>query len=239
MKPKYQQVANLIRNRIQQNTYKGDSFLPSQKELLKEFNVSKTTLQRALSELSMEGLIYSKRGYGTKIVNSDYWNNSNEKNNQYENLASQFKKGSQNLSNTMISFGVELSNAEISENLQIPKHSPVFFIYRLRQINKKPYCLEKAYIPVELAPHLTEEICQVSIFDYLKNNLNYDFAGAFRIFSADIVNEDDQKFLNSKQNEATFVIKETTYLTKGKPIEYSISRSNYKTRTYVVREVKH
>ncbi len=239
MKPKYQQVADIIRDRIQKNTYKGDSFLPSQKELLKELNVSKTTLQRALSELSMEGLIYSKRGYGTKIVNSDYWNDSNEPNNQYENLTVQFKKGAQNLSNTIINFGVELSDSEISDNLQITKNSPVFCIYRLRKVNQKPYCLEKAYIPVELAPHLTEQISQKSIFDYLKNKLNYNFAGAFRVFSADIVNADDQKYLDSKKGEATFVIKETTYLTNGKPIEYSISRSNYKTRNYVIREVKH
>ena len=67
--PKYQEIANILRTRIKNKTYPPDSLLPNQTDLVEEFGVSRMTVKKAIGILAMEGLVYSQRGAGTKILN--------------------------------------------------------------------------------------------------------------------------------------------------------------------------
>ncbi|MGC4432265.1 GntR family transcriptional regulator, partial [Streptococcus suis] len=70
---KYEEIANIIRERIADGTYPVDSMLPTQSELTKEFGVSRMTIKKAVEILTIEGLIFSKQGNGTKVLNSSFW----------------------------------------------------------------------------------------------------------------------------------------------------------------------
>lgn len=71
-KSKYEEIANIIRERIADGTYPVDSMLPTQSELTKEFGVSRMTIKKAVEILTIEGLIFSKQGNGTKVLNSSF-----------------------------------------------------------------------------------------------------------------------------------------------------------------------
>ena len=63
---------------IENNLKEGDK-LPSNKELIKIFNVSTKTLHDAVKRLSKEGLLYSRRGqYGTIVLGDSYSTRKNE-----------------------------------------------------------------------------------------------------------------------------------------------------------------
>lgn len=66
----YQQVADILRTRIREGTYGPGSKLPSETELLDEFEVSRPTVRRGLAVLQQEGLTGSSRGKGV-FVRSD------------------------------------------------------------------------------------------------------------------------------------------------------------------------
>lgn len=63
--PQYQKIKTAIKSRIRKGVYKPGTMLPSENELVREFNVSKHTVLKALSELINENLIYRKQGKGT------------------------------------------------------------------------------------------------------------------------------------------------------------------------------
>jgi len=63
--PKYQRVKEIIRSRILNNEYGQDCRMPSEHDFVHEFNVSRQTVLKALSELMNEGLVYKKQGKGT------------------------------------------------------------------------------------------------------------------------------------------------------------------------------
>ena len=44
-----------------------DSMLPIQSNLAKEFGVSRMTIKKAIEMLTIEGLVLSKQGNGTKV----------------------------------------------------------------------------------------------------------------------------------------------------------------------------
>ena len=56
--PKYVEIANIIRERIKNNTYPKGSLLPNQTDFVAEFSVSRMTVKKALTILIMEGLLF-------------------------------------------------------------------------------------------------------------------------------------------------------------------------------------
>ena len=69
----YRDIAAELRRRIRVGVYKSDMALPSRMELLKEFNVARSTLDRAVALLSASGDVVSRRGSGTYVSSSaDY-----------------------------------------------------------------------------------------------------------------------------------------------------------------------
>ena len=62
MSTKYQVVADAIRERIENGTYKIDELIPDQNALAQEFHVNRLTVKKALDGLAAEGLIYKQSG---------------------------------------------------------------------------------------------------------------------------------------------------------------------------------
>lgn len=68
--PLYQQVAGHIRTEIIAGRYAGAPYhdkLPSEADLMAEYDVARDTVRRALARLQAEGLISSERGRGTFV----------------------------------------------------------------------------------------------------------------------------------------------------------------------------
>ncbi|MGW7540989.1 winged helix-turn-helix domain-containing protein [Streptomyces sp. NPDC054770] len=63
-------VSDELRVRLVDGAYPLNSFLPSQGEIAKEFQVSRDTVQRALRVLRAEGWIESRQGRGSRVVRS-------------------------------------------------------------------------------------------------------------------------------------------------------------------------
>jgi GntR family transcriptional regulator len=63
--PAYQQLAGILRRRIQAGDLKGR--LPSEKTLVQEFGIAQSTVRRALSVLREEGLVVTVRGLGSFV----------------------------------------------------------------------------------------------------------------------------------------------------------------------------
>jgi len=70
-KPLSVQAASILEQKIKDNEIPVNHKLPSQEELSRLFNVSIDTIKEALSILSKEGYISSRRKLGTYVINSD------------------------------------------------------------------------------------------------------------------------------------------------------------------------
>ncbi|MEU3614298.1 winged helix-turn-helix domain-containing protein [Streptomyces sp. NPDC006872] len=64
----FHRVADELRARMTDGRYPLRSFLPSQRDLAEEFEVSRDTVQRVLRELANEGWIESRQGSGSRVV---------------------------------------------------------------------------------------------------------------------------------------------------------------------------
>jgi GntR family transcriptional regulator len=66
-KPKYQQVADRLRDAIKSGKYPPGSMLPSQTELAKTFGLHQTMIGRAIAVLQNEGLVRTEQGRRTFV----------------------------------------------------------------------------------------------------------------------------------------------------------------------------
>jgi GntR family transcriptional regulator len=66
--PLYFQLYNLLKSCIVNGTLPHGARLPAEKDLSREFGVSRITVRRSLDELAKEGLVTRHRGRGTHVV---------------------------------------------------------------------------------------------------------------------------------------------------------------------------
>jgi GntR family transcriptional regulator len=66
-RPRFGQIADVLRDRINRRVYAPGSPLPSEPELSREFGVSRVTVNRAVGLLRAEGLVQVRRGRGAFV----------------------------------------------------------------------------------------------------------------------------------------------------------------------------
>lgn len=66
--PLHKQAESLLRELIQQDEYKMGQLLPGEVELSNKLGIARNTLRQAIYTLVSEGLLYRKKGVGTKIT---------------------------------------------------------------------------------------------------------------------------------------------------------------------------
>lgn len=238
MKPKYEEIADILRERIKTTIYEPDTLLPNQTDLVEEFNVSRMTIKKAIGILAIEGLVYSQRGSGTKILNNSFWDKETSPVSQYDGLSKQMHDRHKNLTSESILFEVEFPTSEVQERLMIDKQQPVYKIIRLRILEEIPFVLEHTYMPCDLVPGLTTNIIENSIYSYVKDKLNLHFAGAYRNVQAAKSDFYDQKYLSCATDDPVLEVEQVVYLKDGRPLEYSRSRNRYDTRGYSILNVE-
>ena len=69
--PKYKRIKEIIIGRIKSGLYQNDIPMPSENDFIKEFQVSRDTILKALNALTAEKFIVRKRGKGT-FVSSEF-----------------------------------------------------------------------------------------------------------------------------------------------------------------------
>ena len=63
--PKYLQLKEILIQHFKDQQYQPNQKIPSENELLEQFDVSRITVRQALAELVNEGFIYKKHGSGS------------------------------------------------------------------------------------------------------------------------------------------------------------------------------
>ncbi|WP_437089712.1 winged helix-turn-helix domain-containing protein [Streptomyces sp. enrichment culture] len=65
--PRWRQVAEVIRSRIDDGTYPPRTRVPSVMQIITEFGIATATAQKVLQNLRKEGLIYTEPGIGSFV----------------------------------------------------------------------------------------------------------------------------------------------------------------------------
>lgn len=167
MPPMYQQVKNYLIRKIEQHDYNEGDKLPSERELSDKFQVSRMTARNALLELVKEGYVYRDGARGTIVSPKKVKRNFLSAAGFSEHLR---ESGVCDSRSELIEFGLVEADAWLSSHLNISLGTECFRLVRLRTGNGQPMAVDEAYIPMQIAPGLTDhDFSRESLWEVLES----------------------------------------------------------------------
>lgn len=218
--PKYHRLKDSLRLQID-NGHAGER-LASEAELCRIYQVSRTTVRKALDELSQEGLIHSIQGKGSFITANKF----NAGYVQYtRGFAADMAEHGVEVSRQMLTRTIEPANEEVARELQIPPGTAVVKFVRLRSAGDCPYDICTNYLPLHLFPDIEGlEWPENSLYSLLQMHYGVQLSRGVRVLEADVCTPDEARLLDIKPRSPVLVLRSTMFDVQGYPVEYGIAR---------------
>ncbi|WP_290033461.1 GntR family transcriptional regulator [Ligilactobacillus cholophilus] len=225
----YQQIIGDLKEKIFAQKFP-DMKLPDERSLAESYDVSRSSIKRALSRMANDGIIFKKRGSGTFInplylKNESVFNYGSGKN---LGVSDNFKLNGEKPTVKVLDFNVVRPTEELQRDLFIQPEDFVYKIERLRFFDDQPFMIETGYIPIKLLPKLSSSILEKSIFEYVQQELKQSVSKSFMSVYAEPSTAHDQELLQLTPTEPTGVMEGIFFLDNGTPLEFSNMRLHYK-----------
>lgn len=225
--PLYMKIYEIIRARIEEGKYPENSSLPSELDFQKEFNVSRITIRRSLKDLEDAGYISRKRGKLARVMPKRTYSNLGE----VLGFTTSSKSSGERPSSIIIRFGVEAANSIVSEYLQLPLGSDVYFLKRLRLRNGRIIGIHETYIHPSVGSRIRQEDLDENTSLYqLYENLGVEIGCADETIEAKIASRQLKQELFLNEDEPIMYRERITYAADNTPLEYS--QNNYRANDY-------
>lgn len=221
MDSKYLSIYNNIVNKIENGIYNTNDKLPSEKELMDSYEVSRDTVRKSLNMLEQNGYIQKTKGKGSFVLDINKFNFP------VSGVVS-FKEISRKLgrdSNTEVEIlKCIIPSSTIARNLELKDDEEVWEIIRARSIGGEKVILDKDYVLQKFVYNITEEICKDSLYNYIENELGLKIAYAKKEITVQKATDEDRKYLDMKGFDMIVVVKSYTYLDDTSLFQYTESR---------------
>ncbi|MBU8878610.1 GntR family transcriptional regulator [Bacillus sp. FJAT-29790] len=190
--PLHIQLKDRIKNLINEGSF--HEKIPSERELMDSYKVSRSTVREAVSHLVREGVLEKVHGKGTFISMKpiEEW---------LGNLSS--------TTDTIRKMGMK-PDAKLIEHGKVrpPKEiidatgfEEAYYIKRIRFANDQPLAIEVQYYPVEIGEKLAQyDIEKGTLYDILEQKLHIKLAEAEQIITSSYLSKEDAKLLGVEES---------------------------------------
>lgn len=220
--PLYFQLKEAILEEMKNGNYKSDDLIPTEKELSDMFQISRTTVRQAITELVQEGWLYRIKSKGTFV--------SKPKINQsfIQALGSfndQIIKSGRTPYTELLDFKIMTAPENVAEILGLQPKEKVIFIHRKRCADSDPIVMVKTYLPYKKCDFVMEhDLAKESLYPILGAQEETRIYKIKRIIEAVDATAYDIKNLNVNRGKAIQQFVSTGFNVFEEPIEYSIAR---------------
>ncbi|GAK30057.1 GntR family transcriptional regulator [Weissella oryzae SG25] len=228
----YMKVFSNLKERILNSEFTNQK-LPDERSLASEYNVSRSSIKRALALLATQGIIFKKRGSGT-FVNPIYLKNQSMFHSIGNNLgvSDSYRFDGEAPAIELLEFSKELADQETRQALFLEDGEKVYRIKRLRKIQGQPFMIENALIPEKVLPGLTEADMEHSMFHYAEEETKKAVTKSFMTVTVEPSTKQDQELMELMRNEPVGIMGGIFFLDDGTPFEVGSMRIHYKYMRY-------
>ncbi|MDT6979937.1 GntR family transcriptional regulator [Levilactobacillus zymae] len=228
----YRNVMHDLKKRIRRGEFTTKK-LPDERRLSESYQVSRSTIKRAMSVLVDQGIVFKKRGSGT-FINPLYLKDQSAFRYEGKNLGitDSFQVAGEQPQSRLLDYRVIPASPEIQQELFLKEAEFVYRIKRLRLFNAQPVIIETGYIPIKILPTLSPEVVQSSIFNYLQETQGQSVTKSFLSIRAQPSSSEDQQLLNLSETEPVGVMEGIFFMDDGTPFEVSSMHLHYQYLKY-------
>lgn len=213
------QLMMIIKRNIVSNNLKPGSQLPTEEEFCNAYNISRSTVRNALSELEEEGLIDRVRGKGTFISTSKL----RRKMEQVYSFTHEMMALGLAPSSKILEFE-KIESGDMSRIFRISPHDLLYHIMRVRMANGEPLLLETTYVPIKYYGGLTrEKLENNSLYDLLHDHGGVEPFNAEETYESIVLEKNVCDLLGCPDRTPGFFIERTTKRSGGDVYELTQS----------------
>ena len=220
MLSKYLQIYEDLKQKIEKKEIPSHTFLPSENELMTLYHSSRDTIRKSLSLLQQNGYIHTSKGKGSLVLD-------------HEKIAfpvaglTSFKELSHTLPGDVMTIVHCFEKIPVTTYLKkelYMQKGDVYHIERIRDIDGEKIILDIDYINAQVIPHLTKEIVQDSIYEYIENDLGLKVSFAKKEITVIQASDQEKELLDMDGFDLLVCVKSYTYLEDATLFQYTESK---------------
>ncbi|KIL72606.1 GntR family transcriptional regulator [Bacillus badius] len=213
--PLHIQLRNKIEGLINEGHYRNK--IPSERQLMDEYEVSRSTVREAIAHLVREGIVEKVHGKGTFISSKviQDWLGS------LTSTTETIRKMGMEPGARLITHGIIDPPEEIVEATGFQK---AYFIKRVRYANDIPLAIELQYYPVDIGSQLAKfDIDKGTLFDLMEENLGIQLAEAEQLITSGFLSAEDAELLEVADSFNVLNTERKLMDHSGRLIEYYVA----------------
>ncbi|MGO9409376.1 MAG: GntR family transcriptional regulator [Spirochaetia bacterium] len=216
--PRYQWVYNSLKAQIEVGDYKVGELLPPEPDLQKIFQVSRTTIRKAVEILAQQGFLYIRQGRGTEILDFKV----TQKLQYVTSFSETLREQGFTVSQSGVSVDFVPAPRHIAADLKLEPGARLAKIDRVTLANGTPIALMTNYLVPDLAPGIEKRIeGMVSLYSFLESEYHIVIEAATDFLSARQSSPAEAERLGIPRDSPLLVVRRITH-SGGRPVEVAI-----------------
>jgi GntR family transcriptional regulator len=216
--PRYQWVYNSLKTKIEVGDYKVGELLPPEPDLQKMFQVSRTTIRRAVEILAQQGFLYIRQGRGTEILDFK----ATQKLQYVTSFSETLREQGFTVSQSGVSVDFVPAPRHIAADLRLEPGARLVKIDRVTLANGTSIALMTNYLVPDLAPGIEKRIeGMISLYSFLESEYHIVIEAATDFISARQSNPAEAERLGIPRDSPLLVVRRITH-SGGRPVEVAI-----------------
>jgi GntR family transcriptional regulator len=217
--PKYYQLADILRQQIENEDFKAHESIPSERQLESRYNLSRPTIRQAIDLLSRQGYLYRVHGKGTFVSPPKLQKGMLELTSFSEDMRNRGLKPGQKI----LEFGYVEPNKETKRQLEITdEKKKVLRIKRLRLGDDEPIGLQDSFLCLEGKLNITREEIEKhgSIYAILQEKLGIYPTEADETLEVTLATREEANLLKIPGGSPLLLSERTLWSQDRKAIEF-------------------
>lgn len=216
--PRYLWVHNSLKHQIEIGEYKVGDNLPPEPELQKTFNVSRTTVRKAVEMLAQAGFVYIRQGRGTEILDFK----ATQKLHYVTSFSETLREKGFTVSQADITVDLAPAPRHVAADLKVDTGTSLVRIDRVTMANGTPIALMTNYLVPDLAPGIEKRIAGMSsLYSFLESEYHIVIEAATDYISARQPTRAEAERLQVPDGSPLLVVRRVTHC-GGRPVEVAV-----------------
>lgn len=227
-KPLYAQITEVLGQEVASGRLRPGDQLPTQQALAKHFEVSLAPVKQALRELEERGIVATRQGRGTFILDATPLSEEIIDANRIPNFTRDVVERGLTPSSILLRISeVAPSSAPVAaEHLKIGEGERLVLIERVRLADGEPRCIQTGYFPERHVPGIVERGLgeEESLTEVLQAEYGIAIAVSKQTISATAATKKDADHLNVEVGDPLLLVERTSFLSTNEPVEFVTDR---------------
>jgi len=236
--PKYYLLKKDLIKKIENDQFKTNEQIPSERELIQMYGYSRITVRKAVDDLVNEGYLYRIHGKGTYVKGNDVQQNIVSLNSITTDILAMGKEPSRKV----LKFVIDKTFLKRAEELEIDNDDDIVILDRIYYADKEPINRTTDYLPAKYFPNINSyDFEKNSLFKIIEEEYKIKITRAVRTIEAVLADEEIAGMLELKKGFPVLLFRGVTYgLVNGKEVPIESFKSYYRSdnRKFSITQIK-